>query len=77
MAAKRVSIRGVWVVGLIGCLVLASRWGSARSVPDADGRGSMFGKTAPAFRIKGPHGETYTPDRLKGNILVIQFGSSW
>ena len=48
-----------------------------REVPDADGKGSMYGKDAPAFEVKGPYGETYTRERLAGNVLILQFGTSW
>jgi len=32
---------------------------------------------APNFNIKGAFGETYSLDRLKGSLTLIQFGASW
>jgi cytochrome oxidase Cu insertion factor (SCO1/SenC/PrrC family) len=58
-------------------LLLISIAAHARNVPDADGKGSMYGKDAPAFDVKGRYGETYTRERLAGNVLILQFGTSW
>ena len=44
---------------------------------DTDGKGVMYGKDAPAFDVKGPYGETYTREKLAGNVIVLQFGTSW
>lgn len=65
------------VAGLAACCLSICWAASGQGLPDVDGRGSMFGKHAPAFRIKGAYGEVYSMDRLRGNIILMQFGTSW
>ena len=40
-------------------------------------QGDLVGKPAPNFQLQGIYKETYSLDRFKGHILVMQFGSSW
>lgn len=67
----------IWSRGLIGGAMLLAAAGSYAQLPDTDGKGALYGKPAPAFQLKGIYGETYSLEQLKGNILVIQFGTSW
>ncbi len=40
-------------------------------------RGSLVGKAAPEFHIQGIYNESYSLEKFKGHILVMQFGASW
>jgi hypothetical protein len=45
---------------------------------EAQGRGSgLVGKPAPEFHVDGIYNETYSLEKFKGHILVLQFGASW
>jgi len=47
-------------------------------VAHAQGRGSgLVGKPAPEFHVDGICNETYSLEKFKGHILVLQFGASW
>jgi len=37
----------------------------------------LMNQAAPDFSVRGIHGERFTLSQFKGNILVIQFGTSW
>ncbi len=39
--------------------------------------GALVGKSAPEFHVPGIFGETYSLEKFKGHILVMQFGASW
>ena len=77
MSQRRSWIRPFAIACLTVCCLSIACSASGQNVPDADGKGRMFGKAAPDFRIKGPYGEVYSLDRLKGNVILLQFGTSW
>ena len=69
---------GVFAVAwLIVFCLFAGGCSVSGELPDVDGKGSMFGKKAPDFEIKGAYGEVYSLDRLKGHVILLQFGTSW
>ena len=57
--------------GLLALLTWGGRAGAGSGAPPA--------KTdlAPDFRLRGVHGEVVALQQLRGNILVMQFGTSW
>ena len=65
---------------LATCLYVAVA-GTALLLPrlaHAQGRSSgLVGKLAPEFHIQGIYNESYSLEKFKGHILVLQFGSSW
>lgn len=76
MAINRSPGKYVGALSLVVASLIAPGAPPAGAV-DTTGRGGLYGKPAPDFRINGPHGETYTLKKLRGNILVLQFGTSW
>lgn len=63
-----------------GLVLAAALFGCCTFAPDgrAQSRQSpLVGKPAPSFHLQGVYGETYSLDKFKGHILVMQFGSSW
>ena len=70
---SRLGLHGLVIACGLLMVVVAPCYG----VPDTDGKGSMFGKEAPGFRIKGAYGETYSLEAFQGNVVVLQFGTSW
>ena len=61
---------------LVMCLLLLCP-SCKPGTPSSGGRTGLYGKRAPDFRIRGPFGETYSQKSLKGNVLLLQFGTSW
>ena len=70
-------LRRLSVVGGMILLCLTAQVSLAAPLPDSDGKGSMFNKPAPDFNLRGPYGEVFTMARLRGNVIVLQFGTSW
>jgi hypothetical protein len=74
---KAHGVRLVWcsrtllAAALLGCCTVAVR-SQAQSRQSA-----LVGKPAPSFQLQGIYNETYSLDKFKGHILVMQFGSSW
>ncbi len=53
---------------------------AAVHAPAADietGNGPLVGKPAPEFHVQGIYHESYSMEKFKGHILVMQFGASW
>ncbi len=66
--------------GLWACLYAAVAAGAlwVPGLAQAQGRSSgVVGKMAPEFHIQGIYDESYSLEKFKGHILVLQFGSSW
>jgi len=42
-----------------------------------DRTSALVGKPAPEFHVDGIFNETYSLEKFKGHILVMQFGASW
>jgi len=63
--------QGVLAAALLSCCVqVTPAAGQSR-------QSRLVGKPAPSFQLQGIYNETYSLDRFKGHILVMQFGSSW
>ncbi len=71
-SSGRVRMRAALVLTLGGWLAAHSAAGL-----QTDGKGSMYGKRAPDFRIQGVYGETYSLAALRGHVVILQFGTSW
>lgn len=66
---KLFALAALWLAG--------GRLAGAQGGPESEGKGLMFEKAAPAFALRGTDGESLSLERLRGRILVVQFGTSW